>query len=219
MGSSKPSVCTDTRTPHSRAVFPTVYLSKSWLLTRLAARERLAFVRLSAAKSAGRDTKRSPSPPSSGWGQFVRRIVVNPLPTPHLRPTILWPSPTPATPHQPPSSPRTLPNDDQTAPSPATVATHAQISGPGPPALASRRHASRIVDPVVITSSITNTNRPPRSAPSLAIPRRDSLIVPATFLRRDASDNVACAGRCDLANHDSRRTPSSPATPSASTDA
>jgi hypothetical protein len=98
MGSSKPSVCTDTRTPHSRAVFPTVYLSKSWLLTRLAARERLAFVRLSAAKSAGRDTKRSPSPPSSGWGQFVRRIVVNSLPTPHLRPAIL-----PALPH--PGSP------------------------------------------------------------------------------------------------------------------
>lgn len=40
MGLSKPSVCTDTRTPHSRAVFPTVHLSKSRLLLHRAARER-----------------------------------------------------------------------------------------------------------------------------------------------------------------------------------
>ena len=169
MGLSKPSVCTDTRTPHSRAVFPTVYLSKSWLLTRLAARERLAFVRLSAAKSAGRDTKRSPSPPSSGWGQFVRRIVVNPLPTPHLRPAILWPSPTPATPHLPPSSPRTLPNDDQTAPpqppSPRTPKSQAQAprhspAGGMPPA-SSTPSSSRHRSPTPIARRV-----PPRASPS-----------------------------------------------------
>jgi hypothetical protein len=81
MSSSKLSVCTDTQTPHSRADSQLFTFQRAGCLSC-----GVTFV--FAAKSAGRDTKRSPSSPSSRRVKIFRRFVRNariPLPLRPLR--------------------------------------------------------------------------------------------------------------------------------------